>query len=386
VPYDVVQTSEAREFLQVDPLSFLQVTRAEATFAVSERPSTEEIFARAKLNLDRFIQNKIYHVDNEPAVYVYQIASPEHTQTGLVACCSLDEYENGAIKKHENVRPDKVEDRTEHLLALKAQTGLILLAFRGTSDTHSLFKEAIAGEPLYSFTSPDGFDERVWRLTDTAQWIEAFQKAGSLYVADGHHRIESAWLARERLRAANQHHTGDEDYNFVVAGMFPAEDLRILSYNRVVRELNGLSTEGFLERLAETFTIEETSKKSPASRGEYYIYLDGKWRQLTLRIPYEKQPSAADDLDVSILQRYILHPILGIEDVTTDERISFVGGLRSIDEIERLVDSERARVGFSLYPTTMDDLLTVSDKNEIMPPKSTWFDPKLKDGLLVHLI
>lgn len=386
VPYDVVYESEVRTYIENNPLSFLHVTRAEAEFAEDAKPPMEVIFERARQNLERFIADGTLVEDPEPAFYVYQLVSDTHTQTGLVGCCSIDDYEAGHIRKHENVRPDKVADRTEHMLAVGAQTGLIFLAFRGTPRIHELLDETTTTAPLYEFECPQGILQRVWRAPHTTEWTEAFTAVGDLYIADGHHRAESARLTRERRRADNPAHTGNEDYNFVVAGMYPAEDLRIMPYNRVVKDLNGLTRDEFLERIRENFVLSETTDKEPGSHGELCMYMDGRWYKLNFAVNYLRQPDPIERLDVSILQNFLLEPVLGIKDARTDDRIGFVGGARGTDELERIVDEDIAKVAFSMFPTTMDDLLAVSDIGEIMPPKSTWFEPKLKDGLLVHLI
>jgi uncharacterized protein (DUF1015 family) len=386
VPYDVVYESEVRSFIADNPLSFLHVTRAEAEFAEGSSPTPSEVFQRAKANLERFIAEGIYERDPQQAFYVYQLATDKHTQTGIVGCCSIDEYERGLIKKHENVRPDKVEDRTGHLLAVGAQTGLIFLAFRNTRKIRGLIDDAVEDAPVYDFECADGIRHRVWRMAETASWTAAFADVSSLYIADGHHRAESARAARETLKAANADHNGSERYNYVVAGMFPAEDLRIMPYNRVVKDLNGLDRETFFDQLRDNFIVAETVEKVPHDHGEICMYTGGEWFKLRFNVQYVRQPDPIERLDVSILQRYVLEPVLGIKDTTTDQRIGFVGGKRGTDELERLVDDGTATVAFSLYPTTMDDLLSVSDVGEIMPPKSTWFEPKLKDGLLVHEI
>jgi len=386
VPYDVVYESEVRTYIENNPLSFLRVTRAEGEFPEGEVPPVADIFSRARQNLETFIKEEIYQTDPEDALYIYQLASDEHSQTGVVGCCSLDEYESGVIKKHEKVRPDKVEDRTGHLLAVGAQTGLIFLAFRGTAETHKLIANAVRGEPIYSFECPQGVDQRVWRITDTAPWIAAFSAVPALYIADGHHRAESAKLARDEMRARNPSHTGREDYNYVVAGMFPAEDLRILPYNRVVEDLNGLTSEEFIEKIQEEFKVADTGEKVPQRHGDLCMYMDGVWRTLSFTHCEETDSDPIERLDVSILQHHLLEPILGIQDARTDQRIGFVGGARGTDELVRLVDAGIVKVAFSMYPTTMDDLFAVSDMDQIMPPKSTWFEPKLKDGLLVHKI
>lgn len=386
VPYDVIYESEARRFIEERPLSFLRVTRPEAVFPKDEYPSDEEILNRAKENLEWFINENILGHEAEPAFYIYRLATETHSQTGIVACCSLDEYELGLIKKHEKTRPDKVEDRTAHMLAVGAQTGLIFLAFRNTEKTRRLFAEAVRNKPIYDFHCEAGVNHTVWEITQTEDWSEAFEEVPAIYVADGHHRIESANLARKKLKEKNAEHTGAEDYNFVVAGVFPSEDLKILAYNRVVKDLNGLTEEEFLEKLSENFIVSETGAKKPSERRNFCMYLGGRWYHLRFTVEYFSEPDPIESLDVSILQNYVLNPVLGIDDPRTNERISFVGGSRGTEELEKMVDAGEGKVAFSMFPTTMDDLFAVADMNEIMPPKSTWFEPKLKDGLLIHLI
>jgi uncharacterized protein (DUF1015 family) len=386
-PYDVVYEPEAREFIKANPLSFLRVTRSEAEFPENSNPSAEQIFARARENLQKFIDDDIFAREAEPSLYVYRLETDTRAQTGVVACCSLDEYELGTIKRHEKTRPDKVEDRTAHLLALNAQTGLIFLAFRSTEPIRLLINEAAQRKPIYDFHCADGVRQTVWRVAEqTENFAAAFAEVPALYIADGHHRMESANLARKKLIEKNPEHTGAEDYNFVVAGLFPAEDLRILAYNRIVKDLNGLSEAEFFDRVRENFVVAETDEKIPARHGEFCLYVSGKWYKLRFAAGFGQQPNAIENLDASILQNYLLAPVLGIDDVRTDNRIGFVGGARGTAELEKLVDDGSAQAAFSLFPTAMDDLFAVSDMNEIMPPKSTWFEPKLKDGLLVHLI
>lgn len=386
VPYDVVYESEVRAFIEKNPLSFLRVTRSEADFPENSNVPSADVFAKARENLERLIEEKIFAAEVESSIYVYRLASESHAQTGIVACCSLDEYEQGLIVKHENTRPDKVEDRTGHMLALRAQTGLIFLAFRGTGKIKTLIAETVETKPIYNFHCPDGIRQTVWRVASPQEFVEGFKEVPALYIADGHHRIESALLARNVRRAENPNHTGAEDYNFVVAGMFPAEDLQILAYNRVIKDLNELSEEEFFARVGTSFIVSETEGKVPAEHGEFCMYMSGKWYGLRFNVNFVREPDPIERLDVSILQDYLLAPILGIDDPRTNRRIGFVGGARGTAELEKVVDEGVARIAFSLFPTTMDDLFAVSDMGEIMPPKSTWFEPKLKDGLLVHLI
>lgn len=386
VPYDVVYEREVREFIGKNPLSFLRVTRSEAEFPEGETPAPEIVFAKAKENLDKFINDEVLFVEDEPAVYLYRLANETHSQTGVVACCSIDEYERDIIKKHEKTRPDKVEDRTGHMIELKAQTGLIFLAFRNTETIKNLIAETVETKPLYNFHCSDGVRQTIWKVSSPESFINAFEEVPALYIADGHHRMESARLAMEKMREQNEDHTETEDYNYVVAGMFPAEDLRILAYNRVVKDLNGLTEEEFFQKISENFIVSETKEKEPSQHAEISMYFGGKWYNLHFAVNYFQEPNPIERLDVSILQDYILGPILGIDDPRTSRRIGFVGGARGTDELEKYVDDGTAKLAFSLYPTTMDDLFAVSDMGEIMPPKSTWFEPKLKDGLLIHLI
>lgn len=387
VPYDVPYESEVREHIAENPLSFLRVTRPEAEFPKGANPSEQEILAKSKENLEAFIRDGLLARDSEPAVYIYLLSAGPHTQTGIVTCCSIDEYDSGKIKKHEKTRPDKVKDRTDHMIALRAQTGLIFLAFRGTEAISNLIGQETAKQPLYECPcDAGGVTQTVWRVTDTNAIVDAFVDVPALYVADGHHRAESASLARKTLREQNRDHTGDEDYNFVMAGIFPAEDLKIMPYNRAVKDLNGHSKDEFFKALSGAFIVSEPGKKMPSQRGTVSMYLDGKWYSLLYNVENIQQPDPIERLDVSILQQNILGPILGIDDPRTNDRVSFVGGIRGTEELERLVDNGNAAVAFSMFPTSMDDLFAVSDMGEIMPPKSTWFEPKLKDGLFVHQI
>ena len=386
VPYDVIYDAEVRSTIAANPSSFLRVTRPEGEFAENADVSNAEILAKSVENLQTFIGEKLLIQEAEPSLYIYRLVDGENSQTGIVAGCSLDEYENGAIKKHEKTRPAKVEDRTAHIIALKAQTGLIFLAFRNTERIRRLIAATVETAPLYDFSCPQGVRNTVWKVERTADLINAFAEVPALYVADGHHRIESANLARAKMREANPQHDGTEEYNFVMAGIFPSEDLHILAYNRVVKDLNGLTETEFLQKLSPSFIVTETTEKTPQQRGEFEIYLGGKWYKLRFNVQFFRAPDAIESLDVSILQDYILRPLLGIDDPRTNERIAFVGGARGTAELEKTVDAGAYKIAFSMFPTTMEDLFAVSDMNEIMPPKSTWFEPKLKDGLLIHLI
>lgn len=387
VPYDVPYDSEVRKYIADNPQSFLRVTRPEAEFPLVANPSEKDVLAKSRENLEKFISEGWLQQDAEPSIYIYRLSIGPHVQTGIVATCSIDEYDAGLIKKHEKTRPDKVKDRTDHMVYLGAQTGLIFLAFRGTDETRRIIAEETSREPLFECPcDAGGVTQTVWKVSDVEGLVAAFADVPALYVADGHHRAESASLARKTLKEQNPNHTGDEPYNYVMAGVFPAEDLKILPYNRAVKDLNGLTKDEFLESLSQAFLIESTEDKVPKHGRSFAMYHDGGWSNLTYIVENIQQPNPIESLDVSILQQNILAPILGIDDPRTNERISFVGGIRGTDELERLVDSGDYAVAFSMYPTSMDDLFAVSDMAEIMPPKSTWFEPKLKDGLFVHLI
>jgi len=314
----------------------------------------------------------------------------EHEQTGVAACCSVDEYDRGLIRKHERTRPDKEDDRTRHMLELRAQTGVVFLTYRADRRIDALVAGVVAGEPLYDFTAPDGIRHTVWRAPVPDALVRAFLEVPLLYIADGHHRAASASRTRDSLRDKNAAgHTGDEEYNRFLTVIFPSDQMQILPYNRVVRDLHGMSPEEFLATVEKKFRVAVGTATVP-ERGSWSMYLKQRWYNLTpLDGTPPETPEAGDPtvaLDVSVLQDHLLDPILGIKDVRTDKRIDFVGGIRGTAELEKLVNEGRAQVAFSLSPTTIEDLLTVSDANGIMPPKSTWFEPKLRDGLLIHQI
>lgn len=391
VPYDVLNRDEAREIVDNNPLSFLRVSRSEIDLPENVNPYSDEVYKQAKENFEKLQADGILQTEAEPSLYVYQLQMGEQVQTSVVACCSIDEYDADLIKKHEKTRPDKENDRTRHIVELEAQTGLIFLCYRGTDEVNALVEEAVKTEPLYDFEAEDvnknSIRNCIWKISQTDSFVKAFEQIPAIYIADGHHRAASSSRARAAMRERNPNHTGAEEYNFVIAALFPAEQLKILAYNRVVKDLNGLSAEEFLQKTAESgFNILETDNPSPENPGEICVYLEGKWRKLMFNVNYLIAPDVIESLDVSRLETFILHPILGIEDVRTDKRIDFVGGIRGTAELEKLVDSGKWQVAFSMFPTTVEQLLQVSDENQIMPPKSTWFEPKLRDGLLIHLI
>ena len=384
VPYDVVNTDEARALADGNPLSFLHVSRPEIDLPPDTDIHSDAVYRKAVENYEKLIADCPLEKEAEPSLYLYRLIMGAHEQVGIVAVCSIDEYDNGIIRKHERTRRDKEDDRTRHMLMLRAQTGPVFLTYRKRDDIDAQVAAAINAEPLYDLTAADGVRHTIWRLEQTGALVRSFESVPLLYIADGHHRAASASRARAELQQQSFAHTGKEDYNYVLTVIFPDSQVQILAYNRTVHDLNGLSKEEFLDEIRGQFTVTENANPSPAQRGHWSMYLDGKWYGLQLS-PAATQPAGTvASLDVSILQDRLLDPILGIKDVRTDKRIDFIGGLRGTKELERLVNEGKAAVAFSLFPTTVAELLMVSDANEIMPPKSTWFEPKLRDGLLIH--
>jgi uncharacterized protein (DUF1015 family) len=386
VPYDVVNTEEARALASGKPLSFLHVSRPEIDLPPGTDIHSDAVYRKAVENFDKLIADCPLEKETEPSLYLYRLIMGQHQQIGLVACCSIDEYDNNTIRKHERTRRDKEDDRTRHMLMLRAQTGPVFLTYRRRPEIEAQVSAATTADPLFDLTAEDGIRHTIWRVTDTDELVNSFASVPLLYIADGHHRAASASRARAELKEQSFTHTGKEDYNYVLTVIFPDSQVQILAYNRVVRDLNGLSQEQFFDALKRQFTITENASPEPRQRGHWSMYLAGKWYGLTLSPAATLPVGTVGMLDVSVLQDRLLDPILGIKDVRTDKRIDFVGGLRGTKELERLVDEGKAAVAFSLYPTTVEQLLIVSDANEIMPPKSTWFEPKLRDGLLIHTI
>ena len=386
VPYDVVNTDEARALAEGNPLSFLHVSRPEIDLPPDTDIHSDVVYRKAVENFETLISNCPLEKEAEPSLYLYRLVMGDHEQVGIVAVCSIDEYDDGTIRKHERTRRDKEDDRTRHMLMLKAQTGPVFLTYRRRAEIDEQVAAAIDAEPLFDLAAADGVRHTIWRLDQTDALAKSFESVPLLYIADGHHRAASASRARAELKEQSFAHTGKEDYNYFLTVIFPDSQVQILAYNRTVHDLNGLTKEEFLDEIRSQFTITENASPEPAQRGHWSMYLDGKWYGLQLS-PAATQPAGTvQSLDVSILQDRLLDPILGVKDVRTDKRVDFIGGLRGTKELERLVDEGKAAVAFSLFPTTVAELLMVSDANEIMPPKSTWFEPKLRDGLLIHTI
>ncbi len=380
VPYDVVNRSEAAQLAQGNPLSFLHISRPEIDLPSNINPYSEDVYQKARTSLEALKIEAPLVLEPQPCLYLYRLRAGSQEQIGIAGTFSVEEYDRELIKKHERTRKDKEDDRTRHLLAIGAQTGSVFLAFRGTSQFKQLSEAAVRESPLYDFKAPDGVTHTVWKLEDTAPWVGALAQIPHLYIADGHHRAASASRAHAELKGK----PGTHDHMLAVA--FPAEQLKILPYHRTVKDLGSLTAETLLEKLRAHFDLRKDSDPNPA-RGEFAMYLKKSWYNLRPRTPLTATAdSIAQSLDVSVLQRELLAPILGIGDPRTDTRIDFVGGIRGTAELERLVNEGRAAVAFSVHPTSLEDLMRVSDSGEIMPPKSTWFEPKLRDGILSHVI
>jgi uncharacterized protein (DUF1015 family) len=382
VPYDVVSTDEARALAANNPLSFLHVSRAEIDFPPGTDPYSDQVYERANENFRDLRSRAPLVVEDGPSLYVYRLEMGGHVQAGIAACFSLDEYDAGTIKKHERTRADKEDDRTKHMLAIGAQTGPVFLTYAAATAIDALIAKTLGTPSLFDFTAPDAVRHTLWRLADedAAAVVAAFAAVPGLYIADGHHRAASA--ARTRRALAGR---GAGEHDRVLAVAFADSQMQILAYNRVVRDLNGRSTDDFLTALRAQVTVSDNGTGTPRGKGHGELYVGGRWYSLQFG-PASSGADAAAALDVSRLQDAVLGPVLGILDVRIDKRIDFVGGVRGIGELKRLVDAGEFAAAFSLHPVTVGDLMTISDAGGIMPPKSTWFEPKLRDGLLSHLI
>ena len=393
VPYDVVNRKEAKEIVGDNKLSFLHITRAEIDLPDSVDAYSKEVYEKARENLENIKNSAPLIVDDQPHFYLYRLIMDGREQVGITATFAVDDYDNDVILKHEKTRKVKEDDRTNHIITTEAQTGIVFLTYRGVDDINNVVSKTInTTEPLYDFTAPDGIQHTVWIVPAdyNESLVNEFAKIDKLYVADGHHRAKSASRAREENRNANQNHTGEEEYNYFIAVLFPGEQLYIMPYNRVVFDLNGNSKEDFLNKISKKFEVQKSNDKEPVVNRNFGMYLEDEWYQLKARdsviASHSLSSSVGSKLDVSILQDFLLNPVLGIDDPRTSNRIDFIGGIRGTKELEKLVDSGKAAVAFSMYPVSIDDLMNISDAGEVMPPKSTWFEPKLRDGLLTHLI
>jgi uncharacterized protein (DUF1015 family) len=384
VPYDVVNRAEAAELARGNTRSFLHVGRSDIDLPEDVDPYDPRIYLRAREALDQFVMEGTLLREQDPALYLYRQTMDGLEQVGVVGCVHVDDYERDLIRKHEKTRPDKEDDRTRHVLALNANAEPVFLTYRKRAEIDTLVARTLESEPIYDFTAPDGVRHTVWRVADAAALARAFGPVPHAYVADGHHRSASAWRAGKELRAKNAGHRGDEEYNWFLAVLFPSEQLRILPYNRVVRDLNGLTPKAVLQRLQGIGRVTETVSPEPDHAGVFGVYLAGCWYRLELDPASIDRSDPIASLDVALLQDRVLGPVLGIGDPRTDKRIDFVGGIRGPAELARRVDSGEMAIGFALYPTSLEQLMAVSDAGQVMPPKSTWFEPKLRSGLFVH--
>lgn len=389
LPYDVYNRQEAKTEVQKEPLSFLKIDRAETGFPDSVDPYAPEVYQRARELLQKDIADGIYTRDEDSAYYVYELTMDGRAQTGLVACAAVDDYLNNVIRKHENTREDKEQDRITHVDTCNAQTGPIFLAYRSNEIINRVVGQVKQEEPLYDFMASDGIGHRVWKINTSAK-VEAIQQAfdhiEQVYIADGHHRAASAVKVGLKRREEHSGYDGTEEFNYFLSVLFPHDQLMIMDYNRTVKDLNGLTKEEFFQKVSGHFQMEESTKPvRPEKKGTFGMYLEGQWYCLTAQNTLFEGKDAVGSLDVSILQDYLLAPVLGIGDPRTDARIDFVGGIRGLEELERRAD-EDMKVSFSLYPTSITELFDVADQKLLMPPKSTWFEPKLRSGLFIHEI
>ncbi|NOZ14061.1 MAG: DUF1015 domain-containing protein [Acidobacteria bacterium] len=388
-PYDVLNSEEARKLASGNPYSFLRVVKPEITLDPSIDLYDDRVYQAGRDNLDKLIRDGVLVQDSGDYLYVYRQKMGNHVQTGLVGCASADDYMADRIKKHELTRADKEKDRIKHVYTLNANTGPVFLTYKAVNEIDAVIEKITEGKPEYDFVSDDGIGHTFWviRDGDTIKKLESlFADMDAVYVADGHHRSASGAKVRDWRRKDNPNHTGEEEYNFFLAVYFPHNQLAIMPYNRVVKDLNGLTKEQFLEKVAEKFNVEKTGKKEPDYPTNICMYLDGEWYTLIAKEGTYPKDDPVHSLDVSILQENLLAPVLGIGDPRTDKRIDFIGGIRGTEELERLVNSGDFAVAFSMYPTSIEQLIAIADAGKTMPPKSTWFEPKLRSGLIVHML
>ncbi|HUF63273.1 MAG TPA: DUF1015 family protein [Verrucomicrobiales bacterium] len=382
VPYDVVDTEEARALAAGNPHNLLHVDRAEIDLPPGVDPYSDAVYARAKKNFAGLQRDGILQRLEEPSIFIYRQTWQDHVQTGVALACHIDDYGADVIRKHERTRPAKENDRVRLVETLNAHTGPIFLTYRDDACVDQLAENIVRTAPDVDFRDEKGVRHQVWKTPDSGAFVEAFARVSTAYVADGHHRSASAWRVGQARRKASPAHDGSEDYNWFLGVLFPASQLRILPYNRILRDLHGLSSETFLERLRERLTWKETGCKAPREAGRVCVYCGGVWNEYGFAGEIPRDP--VHSLDVSLLQERVLEPLLGIGDPRTDERIDFVGGIRGTTELERKVDAGEGAAAFSLFPVTVEQLMAISDAGAIMPPKSTWFEPKLRSGLFIY--
>jgi len=386
VPYDVVTRDEAAALAEGNPASFLHVGRSDIDLPPTVDQYDPRIYAAARENLDRFVREGILLREGKPSIYLYRQTMEGRSQVGVVGCVHVEEYERDVIKKHEKTRPDKEDDRTRHVLTLNANAEPVFLTYHDRPEIDTRVAQVMATPPLYDFVSDDGVRHTFWRAADASGFVDAFREVPAAYVADGHHRSASAWRAGKERRATNPRHRGDEEYNWFLAVLFPLSQLRILPYNRLVKDLAGKTSVQVLEELRRVGRLSETKNPVPPRAGSFAFYLDHRWWLLELDEKSIDRSDPLRSLDVALLHDRVLTPVLGIGDPRTDKRIDFVGGIRGTAELQRRIDSGSAALGVSMYPTSLEQLIAVSDAGAVMPPKSTWFEPKLRSGIVVHTL
>ncbi len=385
-PYDVVDRAEASALAQGNPFSFLHVGRSDIDLPPSVDPYDERIYRKARDNLKAFMSDGTLIQERDPSLYLYELTMDGRSQIGVVGCVHVEDYEQDVIKKHERTRKDKEDDRTRHVLTLNANAEPVFLTYQGQVYLSRMITDGMRGAPLYDFTSDDDVRHRVWRVRDPEPYLDAFRRVAVAYVADGHHRSASAWRAGNERKAANRAHSGLEEYNWFLAVLFPSDQLHIMPYNRVVKDLGGLSPEEFLDRLRAVGALSETISPAPDRAWVFGVYVGGRWYRLELDPASINPLDPIRSLDAELLYERILQPILGVGDIRADKRVDFVGGIRGPGELKRRVDSGEMAVGFALYPVRIEQVMAVADGGGIMPPKTTWFEPKLKSGLFVHTL
>ncbi len=391
-PYDVLNSEEAREMAAGNPHSFLRVNKPEIDLEPGADPYDERVYATGAANLRRLREEGVLFRDERPCYYLYRQRMGEHVQTGIVACASVEEYEQDKIRKHELTRPEKEDDRVRHMEALNAQVGPVFLTYPAVAAIDALVSRLTEADPVTGFTSEDGIEHTFWVVDDPAtvgSIRDAFAGVEALYVADGHHRSAAATRVKQARQAANPDHRGDEPYNFFLTVTFPDTEMQILDYNRIVRDLNGLDPSAFLKQCEGGFVVtslDDEIPPKPSLAHTFVLYVDGRWYRLVAREGRWDPDDPVDRLDVTILAKHLLQPILGIEDQRKDKRIDFVGGIRGLGELKKRVDGGEWAVAIGLHPTSVADLMAIADSGQTMPPKSTWFEPKLRSGLIIHLL
>jgi len=388
-PYDVLSSEEARELVMGNPHSFLHVVKPEVDLPAGTDLYSQPVYDKAKENFEKFIKEGILIKEKSPKLYIYRQTMEGRAQYGIVGCVSVEDYNNGIIKKHEFTRKDKEIDRTKHVDITSANAGPVLFAYRAKDSIDRLVAKAATKEPVYDFTASDGIGHTVWIIEDDSisnKLIKEFEEIDYFYIADGHHRTASAAMVANKRKMANPDHKGDEEYNYFLAVLFPDNQLHIMDYNRVLKNLNGRTREELFIELEKIFTIEKmgSAQYKPIKKGDIGMYIDKEWFKLRVRSEHIDYRDPVNSLDISVLQNNILRPFFGIEDPRTSNDIDFIGGIRGLKELERLVDSGEFKVAFAMYPASIEELMNIADAGKVMPPKTTWFEPKLRSGLLIH--